>query len=101
MQIFSRISLLISTDVSTIRLAIVLSDKGILATFLTVSAPSISFTIILQAGSFNLSDTVCGCFDLATSSAARKLTLRAFSDTVVAYLIKSISFLLFFKKASK
>lgn len=53
------------------RLAIVLPERGTLAISLTAPGRSIVFTMALQAGNINVSATVSGFFDLATSSATR------------------------------
>ena len=45
---------------SSLRLLIVLSERGTLVTSQTVSGPSISFTMTLQAGNINDSAIVCG-----------------------------------------
>ena len=60
-----------SVDMSSIHMAIVLSQSGTFAMFLTASGPSISLTMVLRAGSSNVSATVWDFFDLARSSATR------------------------------
>lgn len=58
MCIFSKTLLLISADMASICLSIVLSEGGTLAISLAASGPSISFTMALQAGSISVSATV-------------------------------------------
>ena len=56
----------------------------LVAISLAVSGPSISFTMALQAGSINVSATVCGFYELSNLVA---VALRDLSFTSVVFLI--------------
>src|SRR4029434_4595672 len=64
-----------SSDISSMRRLIVLSERGILSISFAASGPSITSTSFLQAGNMSDSAKVCGFLDLASNLATKKTSL--------------------------